>query len=772
LIPNKLNIAIFILNTFKNYYDVNSDVAILIDGGVITASAVQGGLGAIMAPGMILKSVADNLSNKIDDNTVSAQFLNYYYLAKTYPNAIKCKHLFNETGGLKLLGGSGKAFYAVEIAQGNCRINKNPSYDSIYQYITEPKGKYLDYWYNPENWGVEEIRAVQVIANLLIAIGGLDFREMKKNIAKYAYLQYLAGNEINSVGVPRIVDFEQTDANLTTNFVVNNRTVSTNYELTESDKLDLSVDIEVAPQDVGQDGSIYTVASLDGTTLMKDDKGSWLPWDGSLSNLVASTTKRLGIKEKLSIASGLSGLVGNIAVHVGYKDSQGNLVYNSQPIQFTVAETQPFIAPSNLSAIAGVEQISLSWTPVEGATAYKIYWKVVGMSQWQFLQENTTSSFMHQGLWNPNETYFYSVTAVASNGTESAFSNEVSATPQAQNLPVIAPSNLSAIAGVEQISLSWTPVEGAIAYDIYWKVVGMSQWQFLQKNTASSFIHQGLVNPNETYFYKVTAVASNGTESTFSNEVSATPQAQNLPEVFQDTLKDGSSGPEMVWIPAGTFRMGDIQGDGNKNEQPVHTVSVEQFAMGRYEVTFAQYDRFAEATGREKPRDEGWGRGNRPVIYVTWNDATAYAEWLSNQTGRQYRLPTEAEWEYAARAGTETKYWWGNTASHEYANYDGEGSTSLVGSFLPNPFGLYDILGNVWEWTCSAYDGDGPDFEFEKGYKGSERYCVNTNYNLHRGGSFANGPEWLRVSARIGYDYDSGNYLRKFLNVGFRVVAQ
>ncbi|MCP3897296.1 SUMF1/EgtB/PvdO family nonheme iron enzyme, partial [Moraxella sp.] len=178
----------------------------------------------------------------------------------------------------------------------------------------------------------------------------------------------------------------------------------------------------------------------------------------------------------------------------------------------------------------------------------------------------------------------------------------------------------------------------------------------------------------------------------------------------RDRLKDGRLGPEMVRIPAGRFRMGDIQGGGDGDEKPVHRVSVSEFAMGRYEVTFAEYDKFAQATGRKKPDDEGWGRGNRPVINVSWDDAVAYAKWLSQQTGKQYRLPTEAEWEYAARAGTETQYWWGNEIGQNRAVCDACGSrwdnkqTAPVGSFAANPFSLYDTVGNVWEWTCSEYE--------------------------------------------------------------------
>ncbi len=241
----------------------------------------------------------------------------------------------------------------------------------------------------------------------------------------------------------------------------------------------------------------------------------------------------------------------------------------------------------------------------------------------------------------------------------------------------------------------------------------------------------------------------------------AKPQTPTVGSTFRDTLKDGSSGPEMVMIPAGTFRMGDIQGGGRDNEQPVHSVSVGQFAMGKFEVTFAEYDKFADATGREKPSDGGWGRGNRPVIYVSWNDATAYTEWLSDQTGKQYRLPTEAEWEYAARAGTETKYWWGNEIDNSKANYNYNlGKTSPVGSYAANKFGLYDTSGNVWEWTCSEYEGK---------YNGKEKVCLAKNSNksrVLRGGSWNNNPGLVRAAFRY---WDTPDY--RLDDGGFRVVV-
>jgi formylglycine-generating enzyme required for sulfatase activity len=132
-------------------------------------------------------------------------------------------------------------------------------------------------------------------------------------------------------------------------------------------------------------------------------------------------------------------------------------------------------------------------------------------------------------------------------------------------------------------------------------------------------------------------------------------------KTFRDRLKSGGEGPELMVVPAGEFRMGDIQGKHGKDELPVHKVKIQKpFAVSRYEITFGQYDEFAKATGRKLLEDEGWGRGRQPVIHISWNDAVAYGAWLSRQTGMRHRLPSEAEWEYVARAGTETVYWWGN----------------------------------------------------------------------------------------------------------------
>ena len=170
--------------------------------------------------------------------------------------------------------------------------------------------------------------------------------------------------------------------------------------------------------------------------------------------------------------------------------------------------------------------------------------------------------------------------------------------------------------------------------------------------------------------------------------------------------------PKIVEIPPGTFRMGD---DGDKSRLPVHPVRfIRDFAIGKYEVTFEEYDRFARSTGRDLPHDEGWGRGQRPVINVSWNDAVEYTKWLSAETAQRYRLLSEAEWEYAARSAGKEEKWAGTSREEElnkYAWYDANSGdkTQPVGSKNPNAFGLYDMSGNVWEWVQDCwhnnYDG-------------------------------------------------------------------
>ena len=286
---------------------------------------------------------------------------------------------------------------------------------------------------------------------------------------------------------------------------------------------------------------------------------------------------------------------------------------------------------------------------------------------------------------------------------------------------------------------------------------------------------------------------------------------------FRDSLADGGEGPLMVVLPAGSFRMGCLNDDDDFydiaislfqrvsnhfvsddavvgiDEKPVHEVTLpNNFAMAVYEVTFDEYDRYVQATVGRQPDDNGWGRGDRPVIDVDWEEARAYARWLSEQTGRSYRLPTEAEWEYAARAGTTTKYSWGNKPSHLHANYRmglnyrmrvnyrkrflqlllqgnflqanylmadynylqanyrknrrAEG-TARVGSFPANNFGLYGMHGNVLEWTQDCWHGSYRGAP-TNGQAWEDANGGNCDRRVVRGGSWFHYPRDLRAASR------------------------
>ncbi len=243
--------------------------------------------------------------------------------------------------------------------------------------------------------------------------------------------------------------------------------------------------------------------------------------------------------------------------------------------------------------------------------------------------------------------------------------------------------------------------------------------------------------------------------------------ADNL-TVFRDEWDNGGFAPQMVVIPKGRFQMGDLHGQGDDNEYPVHEVILDTtFAFSRHEVTFAEYDQFAEATGRSLPSDEGWGRGDLPVVNVSWHDAQAYARWLAKITGQPYRLPTEAEWEYVARAGTETIYWWGDELTDAMAVCDGCGTQwdatqpAPVGSTPANPWGIHDMNGNVDEWVADCYLP-----RYTNAPKDGTAYTTaSCDQRVMRGGSWFDIPRVIRSASRYRHPPDTSRN-----SWGFRVV--
>jgi formylglycine-generating enzyme required for sulfatase activity len=237
---------------------------------------------------------------------------------------------------------------------------------------------------------------------------------------------------------------------------------------------------------------------------------------------------------------------------------------------------------------------------------------------------------------------------------------------------------------------------------------------------------------------------------------------QRLPgELFRDC----SECPELVIVPSGEFDMGST---AKPTEQPVHHVSiVKNFTIGRRDVTFVEWDRCVAQSGcKFNPPDQGWGRGDRPVTDVSWDDAKEFVAWLSKMTGKSYRLPSEAEWEYAARGGSTTPYWWGKdvgTGHAQCAECGGSenGKTVPSGSFRPNAFGLYDTAGDAAEWVEDCWNSTYRSAPND----GSAWTHGDCSLRVLRGGSFADKAAAVRSSARFRYDED----VRYYAN-GFRVA--
>jgi formylglycine-generating enzyme required for sulfatase activity len=243
--------------------------------------------------------------------------------------------------------------------------------------------------------------------------------------------------------------------------------------------------------------------------------------------------------------------------------------------------------------------------------------------------------------------------------------------------------------------------------------------------------------------------------------------------------------PTMVNIPPGKFIMGCLSGRDNvefqcsDDEKPDHQVTFNQeFSIGKYEVTFLEYDYYVWDEIRsgnksiEFPLDQGRGRYNKPVGNVSWDDAKVYLKWLSKKTKKPFRLPTEAEWEYSARAGTKTAYWWGNYYSDNSANCKGNSAfldkhkiPSDAGEYSANPWGLYDTVGNIFEWVedfpryySSSASG--------KAIVDKENIEEDKNNRILRGGSWTNDPFQCRPSYRISRPHDFSNF-----HFGFRVLT-
>ena len=235
-----------------------------------------------------------------------------------------------------------------------------------------------------------------------------------------------------------------------------------------------------------------------------------------------------------------------------------------------------------------------------------------------------------------------------------------------------------------------------------------------------------------------------------------------------DTIPGGKA-PEVVLLPGGTFQMGSPESSAEFDERPRHSVKLRAFAIGVREVTVADYQKFVAATGRRPPRRNGGDAPNAPVTFVSWADAVAYTQWLSTVSGKRYRLPSEAEWEYAARGGVEKPYWWGLEVGDKRAHcmvcasgFDLR-KPAAVGQFPPNPYGLHDTAGNVEEWVADCY----VDSYRNAPVDGSAVEKTDCRQRVVRGGAFSSGPRGLRTAARNKFNPAGSND-----SLGFRVVRE
>jgi formylglycine-generating enzyme required for sulfatase activity len=384
-------------------------------------------------------------------------------------------------------------------------------------------------------------------------------------------------------------------------------------------------------------------------------------------------------------------------------------------------------------------------------------------------------------------TYYWKVVAKDSKGATTEgpvwrFTTQSNRAPNAPSNP--SPTNHATNQPLT-VTLSWDcsdPDGDAVTYDVYFGT-NSNPTTREATNRSGRTLNRSNLSYGTTYYWKVVAKDSKGA-TTEGPEWRFTTQSAPTASSYTPS----SIVPSMVLVEKGSFTMGDEFGDLWDSSRPTHKVTLTyDFYIGKYEVTFDEYDAFCNATGRSKAHDRGWGRGSRPVINVSWWDAIAYCNWLSekeklpkaydnngnllDKDGRVttdpskvvgYRFPTEAEWEYAARGGNKSKgyKYSGSDNIDEVAWYwDNSGlRTQEVGKKAPNELGIYDMSGNVWEW-CSDWYGSYSSSAQTNPYNnsGSDR--------VFRGGSWGSSATYVRVAFR-----DGSSPTNSLGNLGFRIA--
>jgi formylglycine-generating enzyme required for sulfatase activity/serine/threonine protein phosphatase PrpC len=308
--------------------------------------------------------------------------------------------------------------------------------------------------------------------------------------------------------------------------------------------------------------------------------------------------------------------------------------------------------------------------------------------------------------------------------------------------------------------------------------------QIASEEIASDEAMSEEIISDESFSEEDTEVAEEPDEEIIAAVEETTPEPAPEPEVttqavvepasagkkeFQDGLKDGGKAPMMVVIPAGSYEMGSSSSSRFTDERPKHTVRIKSFAVSKHEVTFAEYDKFATATKRKPPDDLYMDRETHPAVFIQWDDAYYYAKWLSEQTGKKYRLLSESEWEYAASGGKKTPFWWGYDEEPNRAHCFGcetgldPRKPAKIGSFAANPYGLHDTAGNVSEWVSDCwhenYEGAPGDNETWEG--------GDCSYRGVRGGAYISPAQSIRSSKRDKLKSDAG-----YDHVGIRIALE